>query len=87
MYRAYFETKMKLGEINRRSAELSTVSANLANLAAQVEHLRSLNERIRTIVVRGPRSHRRGDVNYLSRKRLKRNRARIALSWKVTDKN
>lgn len=87
MYRAYFEIKMKLGEIDRRSAELSTVSANLANLAAQVDHLRSLNERIRTVVIRGPRSHRRRDVNYLSRRHSRSNRPRIALSWNVTDKN
>lgn len=48
MYRTdkKLEVKLRLGEIQRRSAELSAVSSELADMVAQLDRLRKLDERI-----------------------------------------
>jgi hypothetical protein len=48
MYRTdkKLEVKLRLGEIQRRSAELSAVSSELADMMAQLDRLRKLDERI-----------------------------------------
>ena len=40
------DVKLRLREINRRSAELSTISSKLADMALQLDRLRELNGRI-----------------------------------------
>jgi hypothetical protein len=42
------EVRLRLGEIKRRSAELSAVSSELADMVAQLDRLRKLDERIGT---------------------------------------
>jgi hypothetical protein len=91
MYRTdrNFDIKLRLKEINRRSAELSAASFELANLAAQLNHLRKENERIRIFANRRAYSSRRRDGDYLSRKHLwsSTSRLRILLSRNLADEH
>lgn len=48
MYRSSksLNIKLRLGEINRRFAELKAVSSKLAGMAAQLDRLREVNEKL-----------------------------------------
>ena len=49
--RRNLDVKSRLGEITRRSAELSAVSSKLANLALQLDQLRKLSGRADRLLV------------------------------------
>ena len=62
MYRAdkRLEIKLRLGEIDRRFAELTVISSKLAGMTAQLDRLRKANETTgRFIDCSCPSSHRR----------------------------
>lgn len=61
------DVKLRLSEINRKSAELSAVSSRLADMASQLNRLRKLNGRIGFLSGRNRPSSRRNDDSYTSR--------------------
>lgn len=87
MYRTdkNFDIKLRLNEINRRSAQLSAASSELANLAAQLNNLRKLNETIRIFANRRVYSNRRRHNEYLSRKDSGNTRIKVSLSRNLAD--
>jgi len=64
------DVKLRLSEINRKSAELSAVSSRLADMASQLNRLRKLNGRIGFLSGRNRPSSRRNDDSYTSRREL-----------------
>jgi hypothetical protein len=53
--------KLRLGEINRRSAELSAISSRLEEMALQLDRLRSLNGGIELLGSRNCAQSRKHD--------------------------
>jgi hypothetical protein len=68
------DIKLRLGEIDRRFAELTSVSSKLAHMAERLARLRRVNERICLFIDRSSPSSRRGNDAYHSRK-LRRKRS------------
>ena len=89
MYRGHkdLDIRLRLTEMNRRSAELSAVSSKLADMAAQLDRLRKLNERIWIFAGCGSPSGRRRDNDSLLGRYLGDSRRRIELSRNLADKN
>ena len=59
------DVKLRLGEIDRRLAELTAVSSRLAHMAEQLARARKVNERICLLIDRRrPSSRRRSRVYY-----------------------
>ncbi len=52
--RRNLDVKSRLGEITRRSAELSAISSKLADMALQLDRLRKLNGRTELLGARLP---------------------------------
>lgn len=65
------DVELRLGEIARRSAELSAVSSRLADMASQLERLRQLNSRIALLTDRNRPSRRGRNGGYMSYKRFR----------------
>jgi hypothetical protein len=55
--------KLRLAEINRRSAELSAISSKLEEMVLQLDRLRTLSGRIRLLGHRNCASSRKHDHN------------------------
>jgi hypothetical protein len=67
------DVKLRLSEIDRKSAELSAVSSELADMASQLNRLRKLNGRTGFLTDRNSPSRRRKNDSYISRRCFRNN--------------